>query len=393
MSKKLFVSVVIISSIIAFFSSCKENGNKKNTTSSQLEKEIDIENVQIDGLAGRYIEIVPNTYKIKNIGTSDDIKMAISLTFKKVSNPQNQVFVSNSKRGTICFYDQDGFSLKESYDVWIGDIHKELIMLLSSKPGTTANITFVPSKTFKLDSKEEVKEFLQKVSTLSFEENVLSEKYSPDLVAVDTYKPSINDITDDLSNQSTLDVESNDNVASAAEGSNDWDKLLNTYEQYVNSYIKLYKKAMNGDASAMTEYISFMEKATQLSEKLSDADTEMTNAQLQRYMEITNKMTTMAIDAVESTTNPSVKETKVVGGKENWDKLLDSYEKYVDKYIALCKKVSAGNLSAMTEYTEMMSQAQDLSEKLTKAQGEMTSAQWNRYMKILQKMTNAASNL
>ena len=143
----------------------------------------------------------------------------------------------------------------------------------------------------------------------------------------------------------------------------------------------------------MREYMSVMEKATQLSEKVSDGDTEMTNAQLQRYMEITNKMTTMAIDAVESTTNPSVKETKVVGGKENWDKLLDSYEKYVDKYIALCKKVSAGNLSAMTEYTEMMSQAQDLSEKLTKAQGEMTSAQWNRYMKILQKMTNAASNL
>jgi len=392
MRKRLFISVIIISSVIAILSACKENGNKKNAASNQLEKEIVLENIQIDGLAGRYIEIVPNTYKIKNIGTSNDIKMAISLTFKIISNPQNQVFVSNSKRGTIYFYDQDGFSLKESYDVWIGDIHKELIMLLSSKPGTTTNVTFVPSKTFKLDSKEEVKEFLQKVSTLSFEEDILSEKYSPDLVAVDIYKPSIDDTTNDFSNKSTSDVDCNDNLASSAEGSNDWDELLNTYEQYVNSYIKLYKKAMNGDASAMTEYVSFMEKATQLSEKLSDADTEMTNAQLQRYMEITNKMTTIAIDAVESSKNTSVKETKV-GGKENWDKLLDSYEKYVDKYIALCKKVSSGDLGAMTEYTSMMSQAQDLSEKLTKAQGEMTSAQWNRYMKILQKMTDAASNL
>lgn len=39
-----------------------------------------------------------------------------------------------------------------------------------------------------------------------------------------------------------------------AADSSDWDKLLDEYEQYVDQYVKTYKKAMNGDMSAMAEY-------------------------------------------------------------------------------------------------------------------------------------------
>lgn len=144
MDKKTALFIIIFSSFIAILPSCKETNSKKNAASSQLEKELVLNNVQINGLAGKYVEIVPNTYKIKNIGTSSDIKMAIALTFKTIRNPKNQVYVSNSRQGAISFYDQDGFSLKESYDVWTGDFCKELIMLLSSKPGTTSSIVNFP---------------------------------------------------------------------------------------------------------------------------------------------------------------------------------------------------------------------------------------------------------
>jgi len=90
------------------------------------------------------------------------------------------------------------------------------------------------------------------------------------------------------------------NTASAKEATNtvkteivagdDWDKLLNEYEKYVDQYIKTYKKAMNGDMSAMTEYVKLAEKAQKLADKLEKAEDELTTAQLKRLAKINEKM-------------------------------------------------------------------------------------------------------
>ena len=77
----------------------------------------------------------------------------------------------------------------------------------------------------------------------------------------------------------------------------------------------------------------------------------------------------------------------------SWDSVLDEYERFVDKYISLLKKAQNGDISALTEYMSYLERAEALSEKLSNAGDDMTTAQMNRYMKILQKMTNAASNL
>lgn len=79
-------------------------------------------------------------------------------------------------------------------------------------------------------------------------------------------------------------------------GSSDWDKLLDEYEKYVDLYISTYKKAMNGDLSAMTEYVKLMKSAQKLSDKLDKAKDDMSSEQLQRYMKILKKMT----NAIES---------------------------------------------------------------------------------------------
>ena len=71
------------------------------------------------------------------------------------------------------------------------------------------------------------------------------------------------------------------------------------------------------------------------------------------------------------------------------DDVLNEYEKYVDKCIALMKKAQAGDMSAMTEYAKLAEQAQKLAEKVEKVADSMSAAQIARYTKITQKLASA----
>ena len=75
---------------------------------------------------------------------------------------------------------------------------------------------------------------------------------------------------------------------------------------------------------------------------------------------------------------------------EDWDALLDSYEKFVDKYISYMKKAASGDLSAISEYTSLMEKAEEIGDKLDKAGDDLSTSQMARYMKINEKMTKAA---
>lgn len=85
----------------------------------------------------------------------------------------------------------------------------------------------------------------------------------------------------------------NDSDGSSS-GSKEWDELLDSYESYVTSYIRLLKKASNGDISAMAEYPKLMQKASDLYEKLEKNIDVMSVSQSARFLEITNKMTEAA---------------------------------------------------------------------------------------------------
>lgn len=65
---------------------------------------------------------------------------------------------------------------------------------------------------------------------------------------------------------------------------------LDEYEEYVDSYIRLVRKAANGDMSALAEYAKFYEKAVELSEKIQNSSDDLTTADLQRYAEINQKL-------------------------------------------------------------------------------------------------------
>ena len=113
----------------------------------------------------------------------------------------------------------------------------------------------------------------------------------------------------------------------------------------------------------------------------------------QEYEEYKGKSSnTEVIDSSSSTITEDEDESisSSSTGSADWDSMLDSYEQYVNKYIALMKKVSNGDMTAMAEYAGLMQKAQELSDMISGAQGDMSASQWARYMKITTKMTTAA---
>lgn len=74
--------------------------------------------------------------------------------------------------------------------------------------------------------------------------------------------------------------------------SKNWNKVLDNYEDYINEYIKYYKKAKNGDISALKEYPKLMRKAEELQKSLTQAqnDNSLTTKQISRMTKIQTKM-------------------------------------------------------------------------------------------------------
>jgi hypothetical protein len=103
----------------------------------------------------------------------------------------------------------------------------------------------------------------------------------------------ISTMQDEEADNSNMEA-TDDDVASVsdASGSENWDQMLNDYEQYVDEYIKFYKLAMKGDASALSEYPEMMEKATNLSESMQKAqnDNQLSVKQLNRMAKIQTRM-------------------------------------------------------------------------------------------------------
>lgn len=86
-------------------------------------------------------------------------------------------------------------------------------------------------------------------------------------------------------------------------------------------------------------------------------------------------------------------DTSSSSDSEDWDELLTSYEQYVDKYISYVKKAAKGDMTALAEYPSLMKKAQEFSDKLKSAQGDMSSSQLARYNKISMKMMKAAEEM
>jgi hypothetical protein len=102
---------------------------------------------------------------------------------------------------------------------------------------------------------------------------------------------------------------------------------------------------------------------------------------------------TLDVDEPEEHEEEEVEVAKPASSKSsaNWDKVLDSYEKYMDNYLALLKKANAGDMAAYSDMPKLLEQCNELNEQLDDASDEMTAAQMARFQKIATKMASAAS--
>lgn len=85
--------------------------------------------------------------------------------------------------------------------------------------------------------------------------------------------------------------------------------------------------------------------------------------------------------------------SETTSGDENFDEWLNEYEEYCNSYIALLKKASNGDMSAIAEYTKMLQKAQKMSKKMEDAKGNLTPAQLAKFQRIQAKFMKAAQNL
>lgn len=97
-----------------------------------------------------------------------------------------------------------------------------------------------------------------------------------------------------LSTAGTVTAANTTVQATAEASAENWDVILNQYEQYVNKYIATLKKVQKGDPKAAADLASLAEKAQRLASKLENAEDNMTAAQLARFNRIVQKMTKAA---------------------------------------------------------------------------------------------------
>ncbi len=96
------------------------------------------------------------------------------------------------------------------------------------------------------------------------------------------------------------------------------------------------------------------------------------------------------ISGIEDTEDDSYAESSNGKGTQNWDSLLDSYEKFATKYIAFYKKVKAGTVSITSpEYLEYAQEAAEFADKLSDVSSELTTSQSVRLSKITAKISSA----
>lgn len=100
-----------------------------------------------------------------------------------------------------------------------------------------------------------------------------------------------NDVSSYSSSSSNNNSSSSSNKSASSE---DWDKVLKSYESYIDQYIKLMKKAKNGDMSAMTEYASMMEKASDLADKMNNAGDDLSTSQMAKFVKLQTKLANAA---------------------------------------------------------------------------------------------------
>ena len=255
-----YFAMAAIAVVALVFASC--GGSKSDDTIDVV-----VDNTTIGGKLSKYFSLADKTYKY-NKGIID--KVTVELTCIEPLPENLKAYIG------VEVLDEDGTVISAGKpDAWSFNDYE---VLRQASPGQTVTIEIENHQ----NVGEEKPAKIRLSSIVEEDDDSTSSSYSSDS---DDDDSSLDD--DDSSDDDS-------DTASSSSGSQDWDALLNSYEQYVDKYISYMKKAAKGDMSALSEYPALMEKAQEFSEKMENAQGDMSASQWARYMKITNKMTQAA---------------------------------------------------------------------------------------------------
>lgn len=289
--------------ITMIFASCG-GGETKESKEQSKEQKIDYpEKIVLDaskGITGGLSEFFTVENAIIKITTKevlDEIEpdeMIISIELKR--NSSELTFDASSvghhalsNWGTypyaiefaVDLFDEDGTPISSGFDS--GCDYDAELALLTLQPNETGWIQYDLNYNWALDIEEVLKIKSIKVkSTL-----------------IDVSKIESNDDSDDSednnefsSSGSSNNSRSNSSASRSTASSENWDKVLDSYEAFVDKYIELIEKANDGDAdpSVMIDCVNTMEKANALGEKMENADDDLTSAQMARFLKLQTKL-------------------------------------------------------------------------------------------------------
>lgn len=240
---------------------------------SKKEKQVNVSNIEISGTIKNYLKVVDGTYKFTNNGDDAFITVEFELIEKpnielcRKKHPDDIRINAISEDGTI--FDTGTYGFVPNSD----EMNKLKDLLNSGEKGDKKSIAF------KWDyygvSKKDGKPIFEKATSFEIIDNTFDE----------CAKITKDDIHWDDENKGAK------NLKSTSTGQQDWDELLVSYESYINQYIKLMKKAKDGDMDAMAEYPEYMEKAKDLQDKMDKAKSKLTSKQLAKYVRLQTEFT------------------------------------------------------------------------------------------------------
>ena len=250
------------------------------------EREVTVSDVDMSGTIVDFIKVVDGTYTFTNNGEEG----FITVQFELIEEPYQPLCIIDweayrkypkmrlnaiSKNGTIFDTGAHGFDAEKEQ-------LQKFVDLLSGNIGGKKSISF---KWLYLGQNKEL-------GNQIFKDGISFEIIEDAFVYCDNYAEMVENGMIESSNGN------NEKTVMSSSGEN-WDDLLNSYEKYVDQFIKYVKKVSDGDISAMTEYVNLIEKTTDLAGKMENAKGQLSSEQMKRYLDINSKYTKAMIDVAQ----------------------------------------------------------------------------------------------
>ena len=236
------------------------------------------ETTQISGNLGEYFTVVDRSYKI--VG---NLSKRVTIEFQR-TNAELPEEITNAKEITSwsssSYHTSSGVMINLTVEFLDNDGNilgkrelsssSEIQSLLKLKPGEKGSVEFLlptgcdDATKFRISSQYE-----------TYEESESSGSSS-----------SSGSESASESDNSGESVSSSTSSAS----SSDVDALLKSYEEYIDKYIAIIKKAKNNDMTALAEYPGLMQKAQELGDKIESCKGDLTSAQLAKFNKLHAKL-------------------------------------------------------------------------------------------------------